>query len=126
MAPTHLHVYRCSFCDVVATSTVRMGLKCVRCLRLMRYKWSQPITTQAERDIASAGVLFDPFLPRPPKRCDTCRQPITGTPMKIAGVGVFCGDDCAQVMVVKVQAYRQRLAEEAAELERKVCPWKTS
>lgn len=61
--PTELHTYQCSFCKTVATSTVRTGqTRCNLCGQWMRYGWSEPIRTEAQRALAKRGLVYNPYV----------------------------------------------------------------
>jgi hypothetical protein len=63
--PTHLHIYQCPNDKTIAASTVKIPdppLLCVLCYRRMRYMWTEPITTDVQRDIARHGVMFNPYI----------------------------------------------------------------
>jgi hypothetical protein len=115
-----LHLYMCSFDHTVASSTVRISpmhtpIKCIRCLRIMAYKWSQPITTEAERAIAARGVVFNPFTPSTTpftkRPCDECRELVEKDALiHLPAVGRFCSMDCADKGVAKHEAFMQRVA----------------
>lgn len=127
--PTHLHIYECAGCRTIAASTVKITrppLRCTMCARYMGFRWTQPIETQAERDIASQGLMFNPFVERAPQACDLCKEPITAVAeFKVSHVGTFCSAACAQAGRVKHQAYMQRLVDEQAAQDRKERPWLT-
>lgn len=128
-APTHLHIYDCAGCRTIAASTVKIGrppLRCPLCARYMGFRWTQPITTPAERDIASQGLMFNPFVERASERCDACKAPIAkGCQYNVPHVGRFCSEACAQAGRVKHEAYMLRLLEEHAAQDRKERPWLT-
>lgn len=61
--PTELHTYQCSFCKTVATSTVRTGqTRCNLCGQWMRYLWTEPIRTEAQRALARRGLVYNPYV----------------------------------------------------------------
>lgn len=65
--PTHLHIYQCPNDATLAASTIRFterALECVLCRTWMKYRWSEPIETPVQRDIAAHGVMFNPYVPR--------------------------------------------------------------
>lgn len=122
--PLLLHIYQCSFCAVIATSTVKTSyppIRCNACRRIMAFKWTQAIRTQAERDIASAGVMYNPFMPRAAikRTCDTCHCFLFEDELLIVeGLGKFCSQRCADVESEKHAAGLERVA-----ILRKEQPW---
>ena len=64
--PAELHTYQCPNCQTVATSTVRTergsDLRCNMCQSWMRFLFSEPITTDAQRALARRGLVFNPYL----------------------------------------------------------------
>lgn len=117
-APTHLHLYQCSFCRNTATTAVKRTadsrLKCSACFRWMAYLWSSPITTDAQRAIAAQGVVYGAYEPeRQPytkRACDVCHVHVERESMvMVPCVGKFCSEDCAQVGVLRHQQVMERV-----------------
>lgn len=121
-----LHVYRCSFCKAIATSTVKVAsvLRCRACLRLMAYQWSQRVETDADRALAQQGVVFNPWTEErttPPKRRCThprCREYRFTTEMVYRGRFGYCSEACADRDAIEEARTRARV--EAFYQER---PW---
>jgi hypothetical protein len=116
-----LHVYRCSFCKTTAQSTFFVQqngaapLKCTLCFRIMGYLFSSPIS-EAEWEARNLNPpVFQtphPVGPAPKRECDQCRQKFERhTLINVPSVGKFCSEDCAQVGVLKHQAYMEKCRE---------------
>ena len=117
---THLYTYQCSFCHSLATTPVRMGrgvLTCQSCLRLMAYRWCEPIVTDAERSLAERGVVFhrpEPSTPRPTKvvRCrvsDCAAFKPEAEMVYLPGIGRFCSQEHAERGQREWDAFLERL-----------------
>ena len=123
-----LHTYQCSNCHATAVATFwtpGVRVDCVLCRRWMKHLFAQPVTTEEHQKFAGRGLVFNPHLPRRPRKCDTCKQPMPeGPSVTLECVGKFCGEDCAQVGVLKHERWMQKLADEQEELNRKLQPWK--
>ena len=59
-----LHWYQCRSCQTLATTPVKVTygrpLCCNLCHSYMAFKWSEPIQTQTQRDLAQRGVVWNP------------------------------------------------------------------
>lgn len=113
---THLHFFQCSFCKVVATAPVRplAVFQCCSCARLLRYLWSERITTEKMRELAGRGLVYAPFQeprePQPdrPKKChrDRCRVFVAPSEMVDR---LFCSQRCAEMDAEEMKALTARL-----------------
>jgi hypothetical protein len=124
-----LHTYQCSWCHKIATAGLKspdVRIKCCLCFRWMRFMWSDPITTDMQRQRAAGGIVYgtDEEVQQAAERlteCDTCRVKVPKHRMvKLMGVGRFCNEDCAQAGVLKHRAFMERRRDEDATLGQRI------
>lgn len=131
MEPRVLHVYRCSNCYTLATSTVRVSdppLACCLCRRWMRYSHEEPIVTKALQDLARLGVVYNPFVPKADVllACTICRQKKPRSELlDLKAVGRFCSEACAEAGRAQYRRYLDQLEAERKAEERRSRPWLT-
>jgi hypothetical protein len=95
---THLHTYVCPRCKPVTVLTTPVKSdqpwhsKCRYCHSWMKFGWTEPITTDAQRDLAKRGVVFMPYEQLTTWTCVRCDEVHTGIPHFRAD-GFSC-DDC--------------------------------
>lgn len=114
-----LHIYRCSFCDTIATSGVKTAwppILCCACRRIMAYQSSEDVTSDRDRALLARGVVYNPFdPPRPPvttRRCDAkgCHNhPEKADMIYLPGVGRFCSAPCADAGAAEHEAFMRRI-----------------
>ena len=128
MTPTHLYYYQCPNCKTQAAHTVKVKVSespilCPLDRRFMVFQYEVPITTERHQDIARQGFVLNPHMQRKPAKCDTCRaEMVSGTAVKLVGVGKFCSDECATVGSEKHARYMQRIEDEQQDLRKKWLP----
>ncbi len=95
---SQLHTYVCPRCKPIKALTTPVKSeqpwhsKCQYCKSWMKFGWSEDITTDAQRDLAKRGVVFDPYAQLTTWTCVRCDQQQTGIPHFRAD-GFAC-DEC--------------------------------
>lgn len=124
MTPTHLHIYLCPTCKMLAASSVKIPtpLRCPTDWTWMRFQYAAPIETDGQREIAKVGLLFNPFVPpvKPEDRMKKCGRTGCLTHRRQSELlnGRFCSEACGAQDSKDMEAMGARLK---ALYERK--PW---
>src|SRR5262245_57215928 len=111
-AATHLHTYHCSNCRMFGTVGFKAPAgdhyKCPFCARWLAYKWSEPIKTQRDRDLAARGLTMNPGIfsepPSTKRRCETCGKYVEQDTMVRLQFSRFCSQACADIEEQKIAA----------------------
>jgi hypothetical protein len=128
MTPRYLHTYKCSFCKVVAFSTVKnpamSPLPCIQCHRYMAYQWSKPLTEAEWQARNVAPIEYRSPLPAavvPPESRDRqCarRGCLVWKPPAELLNGRFCSEACGAQDSRDMAAFYDRLEQMYQEM-----PW---
>jgi len=120
MSANWLHTYQCSFCKTTAFSTIharRCGvpIKCVLCLRIMAYQWSETIPEAEWQDRNRRPVEFRAahavaVIP-PEQRTKRCgrRGCLVYKPKAELLNGRFCSEECGAADSLDVAASLERI-----------------
>jgi hypothetical protein len=108
---THLYIYRCQSCRLMASAPVPHAsgsrYRCSICRSWLRYLYKEPITTEEQRELANQGLVFRRWDQPEKPRCGVCQAVLSRYSAALPD-GTPCCFRCTP-------AERERLAQRRAE-----------